>query len=122
GSWNATSRVRRSWDAIPSTGNGLNDRRNAELPPHHHDGEADDAREWVRVFVPYLLQQLLGGDYSALGSQELGKDREFLARQGHRQAVSGDGSTVLVQADAGAFQHRRCSGPGAPGQRMDAGD
>jgi hypothetical protein len=49
----------------------------------------------------------------AVGSQGLGRDREFPAGQGHEPAFSGDGSAVLVQPDAGArrghwFQRRGC--------------
>jgi hypothetical protein len=89
----------------------------AELAPQLEDRHPHRVGERVGILVPRLLQQLLRGDRGAIGAQQLGQDRELLARQRHVAAVAGHLAAVGVKADAGALQDRRRGRPGAPSQR-----
>src|SRR4051812_34247747 len=65
-------------DPVAGAGHRDDDRGLAELAAQGHDGDAYDVGERVRVLVPGLLQELLGGDDCALAAQQYFQDGELL--------------------------------------------
>jgi hypothetical protein len=65
-------------DSVSRPGDGLNDLRLPQFPTQSTEGDLYGLGEWVRVFVPHLVEQALRAHNSRGRKKEGFEDPEFL--------------------------------------------
>ena len=94
-------------DAVPDAGHGGDDPGLAEALAQCRDRDAHGVGERVGVLVPRPLQQLLGADDTALGSDEHLEHRELLPGQRDVAAVAVDLAAERVEPQTRDLPHGR---------------
>src|ERR1700735_5856925 len=83
--------VGRACDSVSEVRDGLDYRGVTELPTEASDSDRDGASEGVGVFVPHLLEEVLGAEDRVLCPHERLEDGELLDRQVEPSPVAGNG-------------------------------
>src|SRR5215831_8958822 len=91
-------------DVIADAWVGGDDRRVAELAPQAADGHRDGVGERVGVFVPDLLEQVLGAEVRGAGAQQRLQNSELLDGKVKQPPVAGSRAADRVELDAGGAQ------------------
>ncbi len=109
-------------DAVTGLGNGLDDSRLAEFGPQSADRDLDGVGERIRLLIPHVLEQLLGGHDPPLRGQEHFEHAELLVRQWETPISPVGHALGGVQDQVAVPEHRRVRGLGPPRERADPGD
>src|SRR5262249_19605731 len=109
-------------DSVAGLGDGLDDRRVAELCPQTADGDLDSMGERVSRLVPDPLEELLCRDDPALGCEQQLEDTELLRRKVEWSAPSTDASLRGVELEVVVAQNWRNGRLGTAIEGVDTGD
>src|SRR5215471_6026220 len=109
-------------DPVAGFGDGLDDRRVAELGPEPADCDLDGMGEGVSGLVPDPLEELLGGNDPALGCEQQLEDTEFLGRKVEWSASSTGASLRGVDLEVVVAQNWGNGRLGTSIEGVDAGD